>query len=94
MSDANLEVRFSASIDDLTKGVAEVKDALADLAASASQMNGQYASLGASIVAAMSPDKLRAFDAALLSSVRQARIAPHLVQRHNLCLLNPVFLQR
>jgi hypothetical protein len=69
MSDANLEVRFSASIDDLTKGVAEVKDALADLAASASQMNGQYASLGASIVAAMSPDKLRAFDAALLSSV-------------------------
>jgi hypothetical protein len=69
MSDANLEVRFSASIDDLTKGVAEVKDALADLAASASQMNGQYASLGASIAAAMSPDKLRAFDAALLSSV-------------------------
>ncbi len=69
MSDANLEVRFSASIDDLTQGVAEVKDALADLAASASQMNGQYASLGASIVDAMSPDKLQAFDAALLSSV-------------------------
>jgi hypothetical protein len=68
MSDANLEVTFSASVDDLTNGVAEVKDALADLSASAGQMNGQYAALGASIAAAMSPDKLRAFDAALLSS--------------------------
>ncbi len=68
MSDANLEVRFSASVDDLTQGVAEVKDALADLTEAAGRMNGQYQTLGASIVAAMSPDKLRAFDAALLSS--------------------------
>ena len=69
MSDANLEVRFSASIDDLRQGVGEVKDALADLAEAASRMNGQYQTLGASIVAAMSPDKLQAFNAALLSSV-------------------------
>jgi hypothetical protein len=68
MSDANLEIRFSASVDDLSTGVAQAKDALADLAAAASQMNGQYASLGAAITASMSPDKLRAFDAALLSS--------------------------
>jgi hypothetical protein len=68
MSDANLEVTFSASIDDLTNGMDEVKDALADLAASAAQMNGQYANLGASIASAMSPDQIRAFDAALVSS--------------------------
>jgi hypothetical protein len=68
MSDANLEVRFSASVDDLAGGVAQAKDALADLSAAASQMNEHYAALGATIAASMSPDKLRAFDAALLSS--------------------------
>ncbi len=68
MSDANLEVRFSASVDDLASGVAQAKDALADLSAVASQMNEHYAALGATIAASMSPDKLRAFDAALLSS--------------------------
>ncbi|WP_158812528.1 hypothetical protein [Methylocapsa sp. S129] len=69
MADANLAVTFSASIDNLTAGIAEAKDALSSLSSPISEMNTQYATLGASITQAFAADKVQAFNAALLASV-------------------------
>ena len=59
MSDANVAVTFSASVGDLVSGVAEASDALASLSAPFEQMNGQYASLGASIGHAFDPSRFK-----------------------------------
>ena len=79
MADANLAVTFSASIDNLTSGIAEAKEALSSLSSPIGDMNAQYASLGASIAQAFAPDKVQAFSAALLSSVsiQNALVAAH-----------------
>jgi hypothetical protein len=68
MTDANIAVSFTASVADLVSGVADAKDALAGLSAPFSELNGQYAALGASIGEAFSPARLQAFDAALNAS--------------------------
>ena len=68
MADANLAVTFSASIDNLTAGVAQVKDALSGLSAPIGEMNAQYAALGASMAQAFATDKVQAFGAALVAS--------------------------
>ena len=81
MTDANLVVTFSASIDGLTSGVAEAKDALSGLTAPVGEMNKQYASLGASISQALSPNKAQALGAALQASASGA--APALASAMN-----------
>jgi hypothetical protein len=68
MADADVAVTFSASIDNLTTGIAQAKDALSGLSAPISEMNAQYASLGATMSQAFAPAKVQAFGAALLAS--------------------------
>jgi hypothetical protein len=68
MSDANIAVSFTASVGDLVSGVAEARDALASLSAPFAQLNGQYASLGASIGHAFDPSRLKPYDSALSAS--------------------------
>jgi hypothetical protein len=79
MADANLVVTFSAAIDDLTSGIAEAKDALSSLSAPIAEMNAQYASFGASTAQAFAPDKVRAFNAALVASasIENSLVAAH-----------------
>ena len=61
MSDANVAVSFTASVGDLVSGVADARDALASLSAPFEQLNGQYASLGASIGHAFDPSRLKSY---------------------------------
>src|SRR5271163_568489 len=68
MSDANVAVSFTASVGDLVSGVADARDALASLSAPFEQLNGQYASLGASIGHAFDASRLKSFDGALSAS--------------------------
>jgi hypothetical protein len=68
MSDANVAVSFTASVGDLVSGVTEARDALASLSAPFEQLNGQYASLGASIGHAFDPSRLKSYDSALSAS--------------------------
>ena len=68
MSDANVAVSFTASVGDLVSGVADARDALASLSAPFEQLNGQYASLGASIGHAFDPSRLKSYDSALSAS--------------------------
>jgi hypothetical protein len=68
MSDANVAVSFTASVGDLVSGIADARDALASLSAPFAQLNGQYASLGASIGRAFDPSRLKPYDSALSAS--------------------------
>jgi hypothetical protein len=79
MADANLVVTFSAAIGDLTAGVDEAKDALSSLSAPIAEMKAQYASFGVSTAQTFAPDKVRAFDAALLASAsaQNSLVAAH-----------------
>ena len=75
MADANLAVTFSASVDSLTAGVAEVKDALSGLSGPIGEMNARYANLGASLSQALSPHKAQEFGAAMQASASVAAAA-------------------
>ena len=68
MSDANVAVSFSASVGDLVSGVSEARDALAGLSSPLEQLNGQYATLGASMGHAFDPSRLKSYDSALSAS--------------------------
>jgi hypothetical protein len=78
MSDANVAVNFTASIGDLTSGIAQARDALASLAGPISEIKGQYALLADSIVSeqARAAAALKSGDdAAYVDATRAAREA-------------------
>src|SRR3984957_16440998 len=76
MSDANVAVSFTASVGDLVSGVADARDALASLSAPFELLNGQYASLGASIGHAFDPSRLKSYDSALATSASRKPRSP------------------
>lgn len=68
MADANIAVTFSASIGDLTAGVAQVKDSLSSLSGPIDAMKAEYADLGGAIAQAFAPGQFQAFSQSLVAS--------------------------
>ncbi len=68
MTDANVSVRFSASIADFVAGVGEAKEALQSFFAPFGEINGQLASLARASSHAFSADRLLPYRDALIAN--------------------------
>jgi hypothetical protein len=68
MADATVAVSFTADVGDLVAGVGEARDAIASLAPSFAELNGQSAALGAAMAETFSPARLQPYDDALTTS--------------------------
>jgi hypothetical protein len=73
MVDATVAVRFAADLGDLVAGIGAARDALASLAPSFAELNGQSTALAASLGATFDPTRLQPYDDALATSATIAR---------------------
>jgi hypothetical protein len=73
MVDATVAVRFAADLGDLVAGMGAARDALASLAPSFAELNGQSTALAASLGATFDPARLQPYDDALATSATIAR---------------------
>ena len=68
MADATVAVSFTADVGDLVAGVGEAREAIASLAPSFAELDGQSAALGAAMAETFSPSRLQPYDDALMTS--------------------------
>lgn len=73
MADATVAVRFAADLGDLVAGIGEARDALASLGPSFAELDGQSASLAASLGETFNPTRLAPYDDALTTTAAIAR---------------------
>jgi len=73
MVDATVAVRFAADLGDLVAGIGTARDALASLAPSFAELNGQSTALAASLGATFDPTRLQPYDDALATAATIAR---------------------